>query len=92
MKYVWIVCQGENHEGSKILIPYEAEEDAIKFCSQLEENMKDSYSPWIKVDSHNWESGCSYMTIARFEIGDKKLEAMYIGNSLRHRNKKYAKN
>ena len=63
---VWVVQQGEAHEGGSVCGLFWNKEDAIK-CALAQ---RACFEPWTPMkDEHlAWESGCDYVKVEEIEV------------------------
>lgn len=68
MKSVWIVEEGENHEGGHIISIHSSKESARRAALATFEEW--SWDDKHEVDSSFWQGGCDWLTITEHEVQD----------------------
>jgi len=71
---VYVVMQGENHEGGSVVAVFYLEKDAVKFATKFAKAM--SFPMTKKKDRNVWTGGCDWLTILTYEVSDSAEEAL----------------
>lgn len=62
---VYIVSQGEKHEGGQVITVHTREESAISAAL----NVPTSFiGDWVSKGKNYWENGCDYVTVTKHYV------------------------
>jgi len=65
---VYTILHGEKHEGGHIVGVYSTHEEAVRKALMLECHFKGGWTP-IEDEPDNWENGCDFVEVRRWEVG-----------------------
>jgi hypothetical protein len=68
MKSVWIVEQGENYEGGRIISIHSSKESARRVAISTFEEW--DWDDKCQVNPDMWAGGCDWLTITEHEVQD----------------------